>query len=141
MLDTLLISRGERERKFHLGIGVDLAHPVHEAISLLTPPGVIQDVPRPSSGASGWLLHFSSRNVIATSLVPLEEDGRIAGFRVRLLETAGRPANLAITAFRPAKSASTVDFLGNTLAELKIDDGKIKLDLSAHEWVEIICRW
>jgi hypothetical protein len=102
---------------------------------------VLHDVRQPSSGSSGWLLHLSSRNVIATSLAPLEEGGRVAGFRVRLLETAGRPANLSITAFRPIKSATTVDFLGNMLSELKIEDGKIKLDLAAAEWVEIHAHW
>src|SRR5207302_1125282 len=94
MLDTLLLSRGERQRSFHLGIGIDLSHPIHEAIGLLTPPVVVHDVPQPASGNSGWLLHLSSRNVIATSVAPLEEDGRVAGFRMRLLETVGRPANL-----------------------------------------------
>jgi len=141
MLDTLLITRGERQRKFRLGVGVDLAHPMHDAIGILTPPIVMNDMPRPASGSSGWLLHLSSRNVIATSLTPLIEDGRVTGFRVRLLETAGRPANLAVTTFRPVKSSATVDFLGNTLAELKIEDGKIKLDLSAHEWTDVVCRW
>jgi alpha-mannosidase len=141
MLDTLLIARGERQRSFHLGIGIDLAHPMHEAIGILTPPLVMQDIPQPSSGASGWLLHLSSRNVIATSLRPLEENGKLVGFQARLLETAARPANLTISAFRPVQSATTVDFRGNTLAQLKIDDGKIKLDLSAHEWTELVARW
>jgi alpha-mannosidase len=141
MLDTLLIARGERQRKFRLGIGVDLAHPLHEALAMLTQPIVVRDVPQPSSGVSGWLLHLSSRNVVATSLSPLEEGGRIIGFRARLLETAGRPANLAISSFRPVRSASTVDFQGKTLAELSIDDGKAKLDLAAHEWTEIIARF
>jgi hypothetical protein len=141
MLDTLLVTRGERQRKFRLGIGVDLAHPLHDAIGILTPPVVLPDMPQPSSGASGWLLHLSSRNVIATSLLPLAESNRVTGFRVRLLETAGRPANVALSAFRAIKSAATVDFLGNTLSELTIDDGKIKLDLAAHEWVEIVARW
>jgi alpha-mannosidase len=141
MLDTLLITRGERQRRYHLGIGVDLNHPMHEAIGILLPPIMIQETPQPSSGASGWLLHLSSRNVIVTSIAPLEEAGRVIGLRARLLESAGRPANLAITAFRPVTSAKTVDFLGNTLTELKIDEGKIKLDLSAHEWTELLARW
>jgi hypothetical protein len=141
MLDTLLIARGEQQRKFRLGIGVDLAHPLHEALGILTPPIVVRDVPQPSSGATGWLLHLSSRNVLATSLSPLDEGGRIIGFRARLLETAGRPANLAISAFRPIRSAATVDFQGKTLAELTIDDGKIKLDLAAHEWTEVVARF
>jgi len=141
MLDTLLITRGETQRKFRFGIGLDLAHPIHDAISLLTPPVVIPNSPRPTSGASGWLLHLSSRNVIATHVEPLCEDGTVRGFRARLLETAGRPANLAVTAFREIKSANTADFLGNTIAELKIEDGKLRLDMSAHEWVEMVARW
>jgi alpha-mannosidase len=141
MLDTLLISRGERQRKFRLGIGVDLAHPLHDAIGLLTPPIVVPNVAAPTSGSSGWLMHLSARNVIATHWEPLDEAGRIAGFRVRLLETEGRPASLALSAFRAIKSANTVDFLGNSLAELPIDDGKIKLDLAAYEWAEAVARW
>src|SRR5439155_25922886 len=34
MLDMLLIARGERQRSFQLGIGVDLAHPMHEALGI-----------------------------------------------------------------------------------------------------------
>jgi alpha-mannosidase len=140
-LDTLLISRGERERKFRFGIGVDLSHPLHDALGTLSPPVIVPGVPQPASGNSGWLLHLSSRNVIATSLMPLEEEGRVNGLRVRLLETAGRPANLTITAFRTLQSASTVDFLGHRLADCSIEEGKVKLDLAAHEWVEVVARW
>jgi alpha-mannosidase len=79
--------------------------------------------------------------VIATSLTPLDEDGNVVGFQVRLLETAGRPANLAVSSFRPVKSATSVDFLDQPLGECNIEDGKIKLDLSAHEWVQVVARW
>jgi hypothetical protein len=57
------------------------------------------------------------------------------------LETEGRPASLGLSAFRAVKSAQTVDFLGNALADLAIDDGKIKLDLAAFEWAEVVARW
>jgi alpha-mannosidase len=141
MLDTLLIARGERERKFSLGIGVDLAHPLHEAIGLWIPPFIIPHCPRPASGASGWLLHLSSRNVIATSVEPLIENTSIVGLRLRLSETAGRPANLALTAFRPFTTAMAVDFLGQELGVLKVEDGTVKLDLASHEWTEVAARW
>ncbi len=141
MLDTLLVTRGERQRKFRLGIGVDLPHPLHEAIGLLTPPVIVPNVPMPSSGGSGWLVHLSSRSVVATSWLPLEENGKIVGFRVRLLETTGRPVSLALTAFRPIKSAAMVDFQGNRLADVTIDDGKAKLELAAYEWVQLEARW
>jgi alpha-mannosidase len=141
MLDTLLVTRGERQRKFRLGIGVDLPHPLHEAIGLLAPPVIVPNVLAPSSGSSGWLMHLSSRAVVATSWQPLVENGKIAGFRVRLLETEGRPVSLAVSAFRPVKSAATVDFQGNRQADVTIDDGKAKLDLAAYEWVQIEARW
>jgi alpha-mannosidase len=141
MLDTLLITRGERGRKFQLGIGVDLQHPLHEAIGLFTPPVVVPGVPAPASGSSGWLMHLSSRNVVATSWQPLDSGGKIDGFRVRLLETAGRPASLALSSFRPIRSASTVDFQAQRLADVSVEDGKAKLDLAAYEWVELEARW
>jgi alpha-mannosidase len=141
MLDTLLISRGERQRRFRLGIGIDLAYPLHEALGLLAPQAIVPDVPRPSSGASGWLVHLGARNVIATSLRPLVEASRVVGFAARLLEIAGRPASLTVTAFRPIQAAATVDFLGSPLATVKIEDGKAKLDLAANEWTELHARW
>jgi len=141
MLDTLLVTRGERQRNFRLGIGVDLSHPHHDAVGLMVPPVVVPNVPQPKSGASGWLLHLSSRNVIVTSLVPLTDGSRTIGCRAGLLETAGRPANLALSAFRPIKSASTVDFHGQPLAECSLDDGKAKLDLAAHEWAAVELRF
>jgi alpha-mannosidase len=141
MLDTLLITRGERQRNFRFGIGVDLAYPMHDAIGLLTQPIVIPDCPRPSSGSSGWLLHLSSRNVIATSIEPLTEGDKVIGFRARLLETAGRPANLTVSAFHEIKSATITDFEGAAITELKIEDGKAKLDMAAHEWIELHARW
>jgi hypothetical protein len=58
-----------------------------------------------------------------------------------VLETAGRPANCAVTAFRPVAAAATVDFLGNRIKELPLEGGKVKLDLAAHEWAEILARW
>jgi alpha-mannosidase len=140
MLDTLLITRGERQRKFRFGIGVDLTHPLHEAIGILSTPFVTASVPQPASGSSGWLAHLSSRNVIATSLGPLDENGRITGLRMRLLETDGRPAKVVVSVFRPVKSAATVDFLGNKMADCTIEEGKIKLDLSSYEWTELVAR-
>jgi len=107
----------------------------------LLPPVVVPGVPQPASGNSGWLLHLNARNVVATSVTPVVESGNTAGVQLRLLETAGRPANLSVSAFRPIKSASTVDFLGQPLTECRIEEGKLKLDLSAHEWVQVVARW
>ncbi|HUE74409.1 MAG TPA: hypothetical protein VMP01_26235 [Pirellulaceae bacterium] len=141
MLDTLLISRGESQRKFRLGIGIDLTHPMLDAVSLLSPPLVVPRAAQPSSGTSGWLFHIDARNVIATHWKPVLDGGTVSGFRVRLLETAGRPANLTLSAFRGVKSAQQVDFRGEPTGDCTVSEGKIKVDLPAHGWVEVIGTW
>ena len=141
MIDTLLMTRGERCRKFQLGIGVDVPHPMLEAISLITPPVVIPNMPRPTTGASGWLFHLDSRNVIATNWAPLVEGGGVTGFQVRLLETAGRPVNLGLSAFRPIRAAEQVNLLGERVRDCALENGKIQINVSAHEWTQIVARW
>jgi hypothetical protein len=69
------------------------------------------------------------------------EDGKVTGFHTRLLETAGRPAGLTLSAFKPVGGAERVDFLGQRLDQCQVLDGKIKLDLAAHEFVEVVGRW
>lgn len=140
-LDTLLITRGERQRRFRLGIGIDLPHPMHEALSLLAPPLILRDQPRPSSGSSGWLLHLSPRHVIATGIEPWEEHGRCRGLTLRLLETAGQPAKTTLSLFRPLVAAELVDFTGRSLGDVSVIEGKAQLDLAAHEWVQLVVRW
>jgi alpha-mannosidase len=141
MLDTLLISRGESQRKFRLGIGIDLTHPMLDAVSLLSPPLVLSAVAQPSSGSSGWLFHIDARNVIATHWEPVLDGNTVSGFRARLLETAGRPANLTLSAFRGVKSARQVDFRGEPGGDCTVSEGKIKIDLPAHAWVEVLASW
>lgn len=141
MLDVLLISRGERQRKFRLGIGLDLTHPMLDAIGVLSPPLIVPDAVQPTSGTSGWLFHIDARTVIATHWEPLVEGTSVSGFRVRLLETAGRPANLTLSAFRAVKSAQQVDFRGEPTGDCTVADGKIRVDLPAHGWIELIAHW
>jgi alpha-mannosidase len=142
MLDSLLIVRGETARKFTLGVGIDLPHPLHEAMSLLAPPVAVPlAAAPPKSGNSGWLLHVDSRNVVTTHLSPLLNGERVVGFRARLLETAGRAVDIGVSAFRPIGRARSVDFRGEVLRECTIADGKAKLNMSAHEWTELEAYW
>lgn len=137
-IDSLLLTRGESARRFTVGIGIDLPHPLHEAMALLAPPvSVPLPAKPPKSGNSGWLLHCDSRNVIVTHLAPLEEAGKIVGLRARILETAGRPVEMKVTAFKAIFRANKLDFRGESQHECATDGGKVKLNLSAHEWVEL----
>jgi alpha-mannosidase len=142
MLDALLVVRGESARRFRLGIGIDLPHPALAAQELLSPAlAVAEGNAPPSSGPSGWLFHIDLKNVLATHWEPLAEDDRVVGFRARLLETAGRAGRARLQAFKPIQAARHVDFLGQALAQLTLDEGAVLLDFTAHEWIEVEVHW
>ncbi|MBX3414990.1 MAG: hypothetical protein KF708_20060 [Pirellulales bacterium] len=140
MLDTLLVVRGEGARHFRLGIGAELDYPLREAMELITPHTWSSRGTRPRA-TSGWLFHLDARNVIATNWEPLVEDGRVVGFRARFLETSGRSGRAELRTFRRAESARQVNFLGQTLSSLRVEDDTIHIDLGRREWVQIEARW
>jgi alpha-mannosidase len=142
MLDSLLVVRGEQRRTFRLGIGLDLPYPQTHALDLLAPPMLIaQTAAPPASGAAGWLCHVDLKNIVATHWDTLEEEGRVVGFRARLLETEGRPGRARLRTFRPISAARQVDFRDETLVSLGLEADAVLLDFTAHEWVAIEARW
>jgi alpha-mannosidase len=142
MLDSLLVVRGERAQHFEIGIGMDVKYPWHEATALLAPPLLLPRTAGPPRGpAHSWLFHVDSRNLAATSWTSVVQEGRVTGFRVRLLETGGRTVHTRLSAFRPIGSAHKVDFAGQSLGVCPVRDGTVELDVGAHEWVELEARW
>lgn len=141
MLDSLLFTRGERARKFKLGIGIDLKYPLTDAIALLTPPVVVPNSPRPHSGSTGWLAHLDARNVLVTSCEPLIEQGAITGLQLKLQETEGRPAKANLRTFRALGKGQVVDYQGKTLRDCEADEGKLRVELTPHEWVWVTARF
>ncbi len=161
MLDTLLVTRNERQRNFRLGIGVDLPHPLHDAQSILSPPIVVPCDKSPASGNSGWLFHFDARNVIVTSWEVLRQagpkdatsaneansaessvpQGPIVGVRLRLLETEGRASKLKLAAFRTIRSARIVDLDGSPRNDLPIEADAARLEVEPYEWRQVELRW
>jgi alpha-mannosidase len=142
MLDTLLVVRGETRRQFRLGVGFDLAYPLPAALELISPALAIPDAgPPPRPAASSWLFHIDARNVVATHWESLTEEGRVVGFRVRIVETEGRAGRATLRAFRPLASARQTDFLGHTLADLRVDGDAVLLDFTAYEWLQVEARW
>jgi len=142
VLDSLLVVRGERARRFRFGVGIDLKYPLPAALAMLAPQThVVQSERPPSAGAASWLVHLGAKNACATHWEPLVENGRVVGVRARILETEGRPSRCRFRSFRPLVSARHVDFLGATLAELKIDEGAALVELAKYEWVEVEARW
>lgn len=141
MLDSLLIVRGESQRRFRLGVAADLKHPAQQALHLLQAFPVVAGIPRPASGDTGWLFHLDARNVVATSWAPLVETSRVVGFRARLMEVEGRAGRVQLRSLRRPTAARQVDFLGAPLIDLAVQDDRVVLDLGAYEWVGVEARW
>lgn len=139
-LDTLLVVRGETARRFRLGIGIDLPHPVPAALGFLAPQTMLAAA-APPPAPSGWLFHLDARNVIATDWEPLLSDGGAMGFRVRLLETDGRKVRLGLRAFRLVESAQKIKSGDTPPVELPVEGDQVTIDLGPHEWVEMEARF
>ena len=84
---------------------------------------------------------MDSRNVVATAWSPICLHGLTAGFRVRLLETAGRAARTQLKCFRPIGSAERVDFTGKSVGRCPVEADAARIEMSAHEWTEIVVKW
>lgn len=142
MLDTLLVVRGDTGRRFRLGIGVNQPYPTHAAWDLLTPNTThAETAAPPTASASGWLCHVDQKNVLATHWAPLVEEANVVGLRTRLIETEGRSGRARLQSFRSFASARQIDFQGETLAQLPLEEGAALVDVTAHEWVEIEARF
>jgi len=139
-LDTLLVVQGETSRRFRLGIGIDLPSPMAAAIGLLAPQ-TVQPGSCPPPAPSGWLFHLDARNVLATHWEPLLADGRMEGYRVRLLETEGRRVQLGLRSFRAVKSAVKVPTGDNAPVELAVEGDRVTVEVGPHAWIEVEARF
>jgi len=136
-LDTLLVVRGERARRFRLGIGIDVGYCARAAVESLAADHCLAGKHTAPAKPSGWLFHLDARNVLATHWEPVTAEGRTVGLRVRLLETEGRHVRTQLQSFRPVDSARKTDFLGQGLVGLPVRADGITIELNAHEWAEV----
>ncbi len=149
IIDSLLVVRGETARRFSLAIGIDVANPAAAAAELLAPCTTWQEMTSPPAGPiAGWLFHLDARSVIATHWAALgPEPGETTrppaprGFRVRILETSGRPVHATLRAFRSLSRARKLDFRGQSLGDLTVEQDRVSVDLAAHEWTEVEACW
>ena len=63
------------------------------------------------------------------------------GFKVRLLETMGRPVKLRLTSVREASQAKKVNFAGEELESCELNEGQVVVRLDANEFAEIEVDW
>ncbi len=135
-LDTLLVTAGERQRRFRLGIGIDLANPAAAAVQWLAPASHLAKATRPPAD-HGWLFHVGARNVLATHTEPLLAEDRVAGVRMRLLETQGREVRTALRCLYPLKAARRFRAPDEAPGELAIDGDKLSVAIPAYGWIDV----
>ncbi len=141
-LDSILVVTGETERRFQLGIGLDLPQPVHYARQFGTTPVVVSETAAaPTGQATSSLLHVDARNVLVTRWEPITEKGLLVGYKARLMESAGRPVRVRLTSCRRVSAATQFKLCGEKIAECDLDDGRVVLELTANEWVELEARF
>jgi alpha-mannosidase len=165
-LDTLLVVQGESARRFRLGVGIDLPSAMQAALGFLTPKTMCCPA-APPPAKHGWLFHIDHRNVIATRWEPLFGDqgseigGRdkqrtldlktpasrrpppvaslrpVIGFRVRLLETEGRHAQVGLRSFRTVAAAQKIEPGVASPFKLPIEGDKIGISISPHQIIDV----
>jgi alpha-mannosidase len=143
-LDTLLVVPGETARRFRMAIAIDPPSPLAAALGFLAPQTMLV-APSPPL-PSGWLFHLDARNVVATHWEPIEHAGRVAGFRVRLLETEGRRAGLELRAPRAIQSAGKIKYDGappdeSMSDDLPVEGDRVTIEMGPHAWVEVEARF
>ncbi|MEX2138393.1 MAG: hypothetical protein WD894_03980 [Pirellulales bacterium] len=142
MLDSLLVVRGETARRFRLGIALENPQPWQAATEFISPSPIVAGLsPAPSGTPSGWLFHLDARHVTATHWGVSVEDGRVIGFQVRLLESGGHGGSVTLRTFRDVASAQRVTLAGERAEELPVEGDRIRIEISAHEWLQLEARW
>jgi alpha-mannosidase len=140
MLDTLLIAGRESTRSFSLGVVLDVENPAHAALERMTPAPVIpvEDGP-PLIGPTGWLAQADSKNVVISRLEFVEktETERSWGLAFHLLETAGHATRCRLRLFRNPSRARQVDFQGDTIIDLTVQEDAVLIDFTPYELVRI----
>lgn len=139
-LDTLLVVRGEQARRFQVAVGVDLAYPASAAQQFLAPEIVVPLDRRPRSPL-GWLFHVDAKNVLATAWEPLLSEGRLLGYRVRLLETEGRATPIGLRSYRPVESAQRTQLDGEGGTPLPVAGDRVTIDAQPYEWIQVEARF
>ena len=141
-LDTLLQVRGETAQHFRLGLGLDVPNPAAAATLFGSELSLLGDVACPPNGPTGWLFHIDARSVIATHWQSLGETEQTPeGFKVRVLETMGRPVKVKLSSVQQAVSARKVNLLGDEIETCEVVDGQVRLVLEAHELADIEVSW
>lgn len=141
MLDTLLVVRGETCPTFRFGLAVNLGRLAATAMTSDDAAlATAAHVPAPPT-ERGWLFHLDQPNVAITHWEPIMDQGRAVGLRLRVMETTGSPGPVRLHAYCELTGGTQTDFTGEPLAQLRSEEGALRIPLGAFEWAQIEARF
>ncbi len=143
-LDTLLLVAGEQNRRFRIGIGIDISHAVRTAIHFNSPVYRIENTfpaagenPRGIDGKCQ--LHLDCKNIVSTYSEPVFSGERLTAVRLRLQETEGRSGRLHISTPHQIEKVVRQNLLGQDDTELTLDESahRVGIDFCNHDFFQI----
>jgi alpha-mannosidase len=140
MLDTLLIAGRETERTFRLGVVLDFEYPFQAALDFVGPLHVVPTGSGPPrTGPAGWFFHLDNKAVALMHLEWVDQTGEGRGWGVvcTLLETSGAASRCRLRAFRSPTWARQIDFHGDLIIDLQVEDDAVLIDLTPHELARV----
>jgi hypothetical protein len=148
MLDMILVPPGETAHVFDLGIGLDREHPMQTALGLTTPvPVCPTEKGPPHIGATGWLFHLDSANLVLTGLRPggaeVRETGaagpadRFDAVTARLLECAALGGQAELRCVRGPARAVVLDARGVRLLEAGVSGDAAQFSFSPGDFMQL----
>ncbi len=125
MIDTLLITEGENQTHFSMGLSMDRDHPFQLAMAL-DAPIYIQKVTKgaPPTGPTGWFFHIDAPNLVLHQ-ISFKPDESSAYLLVE--ETEGFATPCDIRCVKTPKRACFLDLQSNDQGDLAIRDDSITI--------------
>ena len=139
MLDSMLIVGDEAERRFGVGVSLDLENPIDAALDRLY-PAVVVPAAAPAHGVkSGWFLNLDQRHVQITRVEFAERtyDGRGWGLILHLLETGNKASRCRLRLFVNPQWARQIDCQGDLIVDLSTTDDTVMIDLTPREFATV----
>ena len=136
MLDVILVPEGEKTQGFDLALGLDREHPMQTALGMVTPiPWVAVAKGPPQVGASGWLFHLDSPNLLLTSMRPAP--GGADAIVARMLECGLHGGQAELRCVRDPRHAVLVNARGETVRSASTQGDSVLFDVSSGDLVQL----
>jgi hypothetical protein len=148
MLDVVLVPPGEHGHIFDLGLGLDREHPMQTALGVTTPvPIVATEKGPPHIGATGWLFHLDSANLLLLGMRPggheqrdspgTDTPGSPDAVTARLLECAALSSQAQFRCVRNPRRAVLLDARGGRLLELNVSGDAVPFEVAPGDFVQL----